>query len=49
MTVGQPFGVDLCDVIMRLYKTIDDGMFKTGEKAPRDRWRHFLPASFAVL
>jgi hypothetical protein len=48
--VGSPFGVDLCDVIMRLYKRIDDMMRKPEEVEirRRTRWRHFLPASFAV-
>ncbi|KAG2563946.1 hypothetical protein PVAP13_8KG381202 [Panicum virgatum] len=33
----------MCDAIMRLYKSLDDQVYEPGH----NRWRHFLPATFA--
>ncbi|KAG2651274.1 hypothetical protein PVAP13_1NG276200 [Panicum virgatum] len=35
----------MCDAIMRLFKSLDDGMYQPGF----NRWRHFMPATFAEL
>ena len=42
---GGAFDVPMCDAIMRLYKSLDDQVYEPGH----NRWRHFLPATFAVI
>jgi len=40
---GGSFDINMCNAIMRLFKSLDDQIYQPGF----DRWRHLLPATFA--
>ena len=41
---GGSFDINMCNAIMRLFKSLDDQMYQPGF----DCWRHLLSATFAV-
>ncbi|RLN23914.1 hypothetical protein C2845_PM07G11420 [Panicum miliaceum] len=48
MLCGGDLKADVCNLVMRLYSQLDDQVYlNNGTRDPR--WRHFLPADWAVI